>query len=241
MDENKNFNSTSDSKDKVRAFFKTPRGKAVLFFGVYFIFFIGLAIFSRVAGTGNSISPQLNVSPYSYSLNQISNHNYHYRYQYQIDDLSFSFEGDRVNNRSLFSDGTTSYYQKNDLFMKNQDGLWIKCDNPYIFPSLLDDSIINTLITSATYVSKTELATGEEEINLEISTTTLVKILDGVDVDLDDPVNTIQLKKDASSEVVEIRYNLTSYAIYYGRCSSSFQLILSYSNFGNVKEIQDPA
>ena len=241
MDENKDFNSSSDSKDKFRNFMKTPRGKAVLFFGIYLIFFIGLAIFSRVVGTGNSISPQLNITPYSYSLNQISNHNYHYRYQYQIDDLSFSFEGGRVNNKSLFSDGTTSYYQKDDLFMKNQDGLWIKCDNPYIFPSLLDDSIINTLITSATYVSKTELATGEEEINLEISTTTLVKILDGVDVDLDDPVNTIQLKKDASSEVVEIRYNLTSYAIYYGRCSSSFQLILSYSNFGNVKEIQDPA
>lgn len=241
MDENKNFNSTSDSKDKFRIFLKTPRGKAVLFFGVYFIFFIGLAIFSRVVGTGNSISPQLNATPYFYSLNQISNHNYHYQYQYQIDDLSFSFEGDRVNNKSLFSDGSTSYYQKDVLFMKNQEGLWIKCDNPYIFPSFLDDSIINSLITSATYVSKTELATGEEEINLEISTTTLVKILDGVDVDLDDPVNTIQLKKETSSEVVEIRYNLTSYAIYHGICTSKFQLILSYSNFGEISEIQDPA
>ena len=62
MDENKKSN---ESRDKVMAFLKTPRGKAVLFFGIYFIFFIGLAIFSRVAGTGNSISPQLNVSPYS--------------------------------------------------------------------------------------------------------------------------------------------------------------------------------
>lgn len=238
MDENKKSN---ESRDKVMAFLKTPRGKAVLFFGIYFIFFIGLAIFSRVAGTGNSITPQLSVSPYTYSLEQIANHNYHYQYQYLIDGSTITFEGDRNNNKSLFSDGVISYYQKDDLFMKSQDGLWIKCDNPYIFPLLLDDSVLNTIISSATYVSKTELATGEEEINLQITTTTLVKILDGLDVDLDDPVNTIQLKKDSSGEVVEVRYDFTSYALYHGRCSSSFQLILSYSNFGNVKEIQDPA
>lgn len=238
MDENKKSN---ESRDKVMAFLKTPRGKAVLFFGIYFIFFIGLAIFSRVAGTGNSITPQLSVSPYTYSLEQVANHNYHYQYQYLIDGSTITFEGDRNNNKSLFSDGVISYYQKDDLFMKSQDGLWIKCDNPYIFPLLLDDSVLNTIISSATYVSKTELATGEEEINLQITTTTLVKILDGLDVDLDDPVNTIQLKKDSSGEVVEVRYDFTSYALYHGRCSSSFQLILSYSNFGNVKEIQDPA
>lgn len=238
MDENKKSN---ESRDKVMAFLKTPRGKAVLFFGIYFIFFIGLAIFSRVAGTGNSITPQLSVSPYTYSLEQIANHNYHYQYQYLIDGSTITFEGDRNNNKSLFSDGVISYYQKDDLFMKSQDGLWIKCDNPYIFPLLLDDSVLNTIISSATYVSKTELATGEEEINLQITTTTLVKILDGLDVDLDDPINTIQLKKDSSGEVVEVRYDFTSYALYHGRCSSSFQLILSYSNFGNVKEIQDPA
>ena len=238
MDENKKSN---ESRDKVMAFLKTPRGKAVLFFGIYFIFFIGLAIFSRVAGTGNSITPQLSVSPYTYSLEQIANHNYHYQYQYLIDGSTITFEGDRNNNKSLFSDGGISYYQKDDLYMKSQDGLWIKCDNPYIFPLLLDDSVLNTIISSATYVSKTELATGEEEINLQITTTTLVKILDGLDVDLDDPVNTIQLKKDSSGEVVEVRYDFTSYALYHGRCSSSFQLILSYSNFGNVKEIQDPA
>lgn len=238
MDENKKSN---ESRDKVMAFLKTPRGKAVLFFGIYFIFFIGLAIFSRVAGTGNSITPQLSVSPYTYSLEQVANHNYHYQYQYLIDGSTITFEGDRNNNKSLFSDGIVSYYQKDDLFMKSQDGLWIKCDNPYIFPLLLDDSVLNTIISSATYVSKTELATGEEEINLQITTTTLVKILDGLDVDLDDPVNTIQLKKDSSGEVVEVRYDFTSYALYHGRCSSSFQLILSYSNFGNVKEIQDPA
>lgn len=241
MDENKDFNSSSDSKDKFRNFMKTPRGKAVLFFGIYLIFFIGLAIFSRVVGTGNSISPQLNITPYSYSLNQISNHNYHYRYQYQIDDSTIAFEGDRVGNKSLFSDGIISYYQKEDLFMRNQDGLWVKCDNPYIFPSLLDDSIMNTLISSATYVSKTELASGEEEVNFEISTTTLVKILDGIVIDLDDPVNTIQLKKNSDGEVVEIHYDLTSYAIYHGRCSSQFQLILSYSKFGEISKIQDPA
>ena len=66
------------------------------------------------------------------------------------------------------------------------------------------------MISSSTYVSKTELATGEEIINLQITSTTLVKILDGLEVDLDDPVNSIQLKKNENGEVVEIQYTLDS-------------------------------
>ena len=135
----------------------------------------------------------------------------------------------------------TFLYINLGIYMKEQAGLWIKCDVPYPFSDFVDVEIMKNLVDHATYISKTELATGEEEINLQITTTTLVKILDGLDVDLDDPVNTIQLKKDNSGEVVEVRYDFTSYALYHGRCSSSFQLILSYSNFGNVKEIHDPA
>lgn len=241
MEQNNENNQKHTSSKEVVAFLKTPRGKAFLFFGIYILLFLVLSVVSRISGTNGTIGSNIKVNPYSYSMNSILNKNFQFQYQYQIDGVSTTFTGKQLDEKALFNDGVTNYYQNDTLFMRNQDGILVKSDNPYVFPSFLDPSVIENLISLSTYISKTELASGEEEINFQITTTTLVKQLDSIDVDLDDPVNTIQLKKDTSSEVVEIRYNLTSYAIYHGSCTSQFQLILSYSNFGENSEIQDPA
>ena len=124
--------------------------------------------------------------------------------------------------------------------MKKQDGVWVKSESPYVLASLTDVSVINDLIGLSTYISKTELATGEQIVNLEISTTTLVKMLEGIEVDLDDPVNSIELKKNENGEVVQIKYNLDSYAKYKGLAINEFRLNLDYSNFGDIKEFKEP-
>ena len=152
-----------------------------------------------------------------------------------------SFTGAKNHDKSLFSDGVINYYQNDTLFMKQQDGLWIKCDSPYIFPFLFDSSVIQKLIAASTYISKTQLATGEEEVNFQISTTTLVKLLDNVDIDLDDPVNTIQLRKTKTGEINQIIYDFSSYAIYQKVAFTKFRLVLSYSDFNEVKEIENPS
>lgn len=240
MQEKKNKNHSNSLKG-ILQFMKTPRGKAVLFFGVYAVFFIVLALASRISGSGDVIGSKVNLTPYSYSLSSISARNYYYQYQYQIDDRIFSFTGAQNGDKALFSDGVTNYYQNGTLFMKQQDGIWIKCDTPYIISSLLDSSVIEQLINSSTYVSKTQLATGDEEINFQITTTTLAKLLDNIDIDLDDPVNTIQLKKNSTGDVNQIIYDFSSYAIYKQMASTKFQLVLSYSDFGTVNEIKDPS
>ena len=220
---------------------KTPRGKAVLFFGIYVVFFIVLAIVSRIRGSGDIIGSKVNITPYSYNLSSISSNNYYFQYQYQIDERMLSFTGARNGDKSLFSDGIISYYQNDTLFIRHQDGIWIKCDTPYIFPFLLDSSVMQELINAATYISKTQLATGEEEVNFQISTTTLVKLLDNMDVDLDEPVNTIQLRKTSTGDVNQIIYDFSSYAVYKKVAVAKFQLVLSYSDFNKVKEIEDPS
>ena len=229
------------SFEEIINFIKTPKGKAVLFFGIYLAFFIVLAIVSRINGSGDIIGSKINASPYSYSLSSISSNNYYFQYQYQIDEQMLSFTGAKNNDNSLFSDGVINYYQNDTLFMKQQDGLWIKCDSPYIFPFLFDSSVIQKLIAASTYISKTQLATGEEEVNFQISTTTLVKLLDNVDIDLDDPVNTIQLRKTKTGEINQIIYDFSSYAIYQKVAFTKFRLVLSYSDFNEVKEIENPS
>ena len=65
-------------------------------------------------------------------------------------------------------------------------------------------------------------------------------MLEGIEVDLDDPVNSIELKKNENGEVVQIKYNLDSYAKYKGLAINEFRLNLDYSNFGDIKEFKGP-
>lgn len=227
--------------DNIWQFLKTPKGKAVAFFGAYLIFFVVLSILARVSGPGDVIGSKTKLRPYDYNLEAIKNNNFKFQYQYVIDNNMISFTGEKNDKKALFSDGVTNYYQNDNLFMKNQNGVFIKCDNPFVFSSFLDMNVLENILKSATYLSKTQLATGEEELVFQVTTTTLVKILDGVDVDLDDPVNTIKLKKDSTGNVVGISYDLGSYAIYKKVSTMKFELALNYSDFGKTSEISDPA
>ena len=243
MDQNNN----NQPKGKFTAndfseFIHTPRGKAVLFFGIYLVFFIVLAMMAHIGGQGSVIgSTDLNLdSPY-YDLSSIKEGNYAFSYQFVIDGVTSTYTGTHYDKKALFSDEVNQYYQDDTLFMRMQDGVWIRSDAPYPLSSLTDANVIENLLESATYVSRTELATGEEAINYQISTTTLVLLLDGLEVDLDDAVNTIQLQKDENGEIVEIQYDVSSYAKYRGLATDHFRFTLSYSDFGEIEEITQPS
>ncbi len=238
--EEKNQNNKMNKK-QILEFIRTPKGKAFLFFGIYFVFFVVLAMIAHIGGQGPVLgSTDLDFKNFSYNLSSIKNGNYNFNYQFSIDQMSTTYSGKHYDNMSLFSDGIISYYQQDSLFMKYQDGIWIKSDSPYPLSSLTEASIIDNLINTSTYVSKTSLATGEETVTLEITTTTLVKLLDGLEVDLDDPVNSLELKKNVNDEIVQIKYNFDSYAKYKGLAANEFRLTLNYSNFGSVQEFDEP-
>ena len=221
-------------------FIRTPKGKAVLFFSFYLVFFLVVAIIARIS-TGNPLgSTNYQSNSTNYHLSSIQNRNYQFSYQYMVDDVSTIYMGSRKNLKASFSDGVTSYYQNGNLTMKLQDGIWIKCDSPYLVSYLLDDVGIENVLQKATYVSKTELATGEVTLQYQITTTTLVQLIDGIDVDLDDVVNTIEIRENKNREITEINYDISSYAKYRGLCFNQFLLNLSYSHFDEIEAIEDP-
>ena len=83
---------------------------------------------------------------------------------------------------------------------------------------------MKNLVDHATYISKTELASGESTVNFSISTTTLIDLLEGVEVDLDDPVNTIVIQMNEDRDVVGVSYDFSSYAKYKGLATGQVQL-----------------
>ncbi len=221
-------------------FVHTPRGKAVIFFGIYFVFFLALIILARVSGSGPVLgSTDLQLDSYSANFSAVSNGNYNFNYQFVVDGVTSTYTGSHYEKKALFTDGVVNYYQDNDLYMKEQAGLWIKCDVPYPFSDFVDVEIMKNLVDHATYISKTELASGESTVNFSISTTTLIDLLEGVEVDLDDPVNTIVIQMNEDRDVVGVSYDISSYAKYKGLATGQVQLTLSYSDFGEVAEIQD--
>ena len=236
-----NKHQTKINKEQALDFIRTPKGKAVLFFGIYFLFFIVLSMIAHIGGRGPVLgSTDLNLGEFYYNLSSIEKGNYNFNYELLIDQVVTTYSGKHYDNLALFTDGVNNYYQQDNLFMRQQDGIWIKSDAPYLFLTLTDTSVMDRLINLSTYVSKTELASGEEIINLQISTTTLVKQLDGLNIDLDDPVNSIELKKNKYGEIVEVKYNLNSYAKYKGIANNEFSFTLSYSAFGDVQQFKEP-
>ena len=244
MDEEnkKKNNKTNFSAKDFSEFIKTPKGKALLFFGIYLIFFVCLSIFSHVGERLPVLgSTDLNLDQPKYNIEAIKDDNYSFSYQYNVDGNIYNYHGEEMNHKARFSDGVTNYYKSSDIFMREQDGIWIKCDAPYMLPRITESSVIEELLNKATYISKTELASGEESYNLQISTPTLAKVLDGEDIDIDDPVNTILLKENSDGDTYEIQYDFSDYAKYKGLVSNNLNITLSYSDFGQIENVEEPA
>ena len=81
-------NKKNNKKDsELKELMSTPRGKAIVFFGAYLIFFIIIAVSAR-SGGGNS-SPLDRVyetgDEKSFSMANIESNNYKYNYKIMID------------------------------------------------------------------------------------------------------------------------------------------------------------
>lgn len=218
---------------------KTPKGKSILFFGIYFIFFvviICLARGQRGEVIGTNYEPGL---PYSFNMTLLREGNYHFKYTYQLDQTMTSYEGDRNGDRQLFSDGVTPYFANQNNYLKQVDGLWVKTEVPYQMSKFLDVDTISNLIKAATYISKTQYEDGRVVVNFQITTNTLVKQLEGVNIDLDSIVNEIIVSTDTEKKVTQVKYLLTDYGQYKQLVTSGAILTLDYSNFGGVAEIED--
>ena len=65
-------NQNKINKEQVLEFIRTPKGKAVLFFGIYFVFFIVLAMIAHIGGQGPVLgSTDLKLGDFSYDLSSI--------------------------------------------------------------------------------------------------------------------------------------------------------------------------
>lgn len=239
--------SKKEDKNKVNILINDLKNnsqhKAWVFLAFYFIFFFFLILAIRSNSNSkniNNVNININANKY-FSMETIKNNNYHFKYIVNSDGNETIYDGDRNNLKEKFTKTRNSlvekYYQENNIYLKQINSNWINTNDPYEIITFRNIDDLNKIINSSTFISKTMLNDNSNIYDYQISTTTLYKILDFTDIDLDDLPNIIKVTTDSNNELVKLELNMSSYFKYKNMCNNSLNIVMEYSNFGKINDI----
>lgn len=222
----------------------TPRGKAVVFFGAYVVFFFVIAILARTGGgsSGNGTNKVYETgSEAQFSLANVESKNYKFNYEIVIDGTTNIYSGSRTVDNSLFKhNDLVEYYFNGNVYFTNSNGVWINATNPYIYSEFLDIDNIGKLIERSTYISKTTYESGKEVFHFNISSATISKLFENVDIDIEEIPNEIIISTDENNYVDEVKFTLDSYCKAKSLCVNNMSIKLNYERYGEIEEITSP-
>lgn len=228
-------------KDLIKELKKTEKGKAVLFFAGYLIFFIALALFMLFSSKNTTRPSDYERSRRDdISMDKLNNENYLFTYKINLDGNEYIYNGKRNKSVELFQFNNKNYYKNGDSYYVKNDELWIKSDNPYLFNDFIDSSKLSSILELSMLDSKTSYEDGRNAFNLLISTNTINQKFNSVDSDFLEEPNKITITSNSDSEVSEIKYDLSSYCTLNELCQRSLNITLTYDMYGEIKEIENP-
>ena len=222
---------------------KTDRGRALLFFLGYLIFFVIVFIFIQTSSRVNLSRDDFeNGTTVNFNVDKIQDNNYSYKYTITLDINDYEFVGKRQDNLEEFNYNEYYYFRdyKTNKSYREEKGNWVECKDPNDFKYFTDIENIIDLANNATYISKTNYESGKTTYNYEISTTTIEKLMHDVDIDLDDKPNELVFSTDEEENVVSIKMKLDSYGKYKNYSKKYFSINLEYDDFGDIKELENP-
>ncbi|MBD9098134.1 hypothetical protein EGP98_00800 [bacterium] len=237
-----------ENKKVINNLFKTERGRAILFFLFYFIFFLVLILMIRtnVSNTkkGN-IKENTTTIKANYDLTKISNGNYRFTREEDRGNVKTTFTGETNGGRSYFlmtSDkGINSYFSYNGIYLLKENNTYKVAANPYLYARLNEYSVIKAILDNAHLKAKTTYENGNTVYQYEISSTSLLSIIDEKETDLDDQVNLVNLVINEDKDVIGISYQLDSYHTYIRNIPETLTIKIDYSDYGKVKELEIPS
>ncbi len=224
--------------ETIKTLKKTPRGKALLFFACYFLFFIIVLIVFRFGvkkpigkyeyekGIKNSVNLDINLT------------NYTYKYEINLDNNISTFTGKRNNNKEQFNYLDKEYLKVDNNYFINDNNLWLKTANPNTFSYFTDTTNLEKLIESAYLLSKTDYESGKVVYNYLISTNEIEKYYKNINIDIAEIPNEIVISADEEENINEIKLKLNSFCLYEKTCTNTLEITLNYENFNQVEQIE---
>jgi hypothetical protein len=225
----------------IKEVYKKPKGKAILFFMGYLIFFIFLMILVRVV-TPKPVTYEdyEKGNAYDYSIENLLSDNYSYTYTIKCGNDKYEYNGKKDGKNEIFTFNGVDYYKNSDGFFNNKSGSFVKGDNPFKYYYFIEFDNINDLFTNSYYLSKTEFDDKRQKYDFLISTNTIIKLMEDKDIDISDEANTLVLNTDKDGYVNKLEFTLDSFATYKKECSNNLKIVLEYSNYGEIENIKSP-
>lgn len=224
---------------------KNPRIKSIIVLIFYFFFFFFIIMFLRTNNKTIS-SEHKKTSGFEFSVEKIKDNNYHYLYDVVFNTSKMIYEGNRYGTKELFTQNDTykidTFYNYNEKYLKNINQVWSKIENPYLFSDFKDIYIIEKILKESLQDSKTEYSDKSFLYTYKVSTNNIIRIIENINLDIEDIPNTIMVVTNSNQEVVKIQMDLSSYIHYKSKSTEKQKLNISitYSQFGKIEPIEDP-
>lgn len=227
--------------DKIKEFSKDSKGKAVLFFAFYIVFFAIVFLFINLTDSTLTYGDdyEKSYSSYTFNLNNVFSNNYAFKYNVNLDNNVYSYLGAKKDEVESLRYNNLDYYRNGDTFLVKGD-TWTNTSSPYVFSEYFDTLNIKKILESAHYVSKTVFENGTNSFTFSISSNTLNSLLYGVNSDFDEVPNEIIVYTDEDRNVNKISYNLDSFCRNNMKCNYGLKINLEYDMFGEVEGIVNP-
>lgn len=213
---------------------KTPRGKALLFFGFYFIFFLLIAVFARLIPAKTNINVEEENKEDFISIREINGYNYAYKYYFNIDNNNITIDGKKNGEEEEFiytlNGVNYNYYKNGTLYYSN--GLIV--DSPSTLLEIIDN--IDLFLEKASYDSVVNYKSGKKVYRYIISSSTISNVVDRIDLDIEEIPNEIRITQN-TDKIDEVEIVLNSYCLAVNKCMNNMSIKMSYDDFNNIGEI----
>lgn len=233
-------------KNKMQEMFEdNPELKQVFFFGFYIVFFVFIVILLRSSFTTANSKVTRSNSGYgtSFKLKELENENYHFNYKITKNKEVTIYDGNKNKEMQEFIKSgapSTNYYSKEGkYYIRNINTLlYEESPNPMEFEKLLTLNNLKKFFIHGSYTARTEYIndSGEDYI-YEISTSTMLRNIDNIEVDVAGESNKVTVKLDKNGVLSEIEMNLTDYFHYFDQSINEYKLVISYSKFDEIDTI----
>lgn len=199
---------------------KKPYGKAVIFFSIYFIIFVGIIIFIKTI-------PNSSNNPNNKKKNNknLIAEKYAFNYNVTLDGVNYNYDGNKDKDSLTFNYNGEKYTKNGEKYYKNDDSSNI-VDSPMKFEKFFIEDYVAKVLESAYFESQTTYENKTALYNFLISTNTINSILDNNNTDFSENPNRIIITINENSYKIE--YQLDSYCKLNKLCNDSLKISTNY-------------
>ncbi len=219
---------------------KNPKGKAILFFGFYLLFFVAVILFVRYSSRNQTLSSDYEKgNSIVGQVGSLLNENYIYQYHISTDGKEKVLDGKWFKQKDSFQYEGKSYFCNNgSCYVKDEK--WTECFHPVRYYPLFEPSNIEWILEHSYLESKTTYESGQVLYHYLVSTDTLNQIVYNEMSDLDLENNMITIKIDENQKLSSIVFQFDSFCQYHHICEKQLKIDAEYDHFGELKEIENP-